>query len=605
MIVVSEFKKAVGWLHRGAIVVSDGFPRRWFLGWLMFSWLVVFPQSAMAGVAGVDNLLDKSMEAGTIRVIVTLRSAASLPDRSAIFGDEYDRLLGLQVSAAQKNLLNDLSAGTIVDSPTLFPFTPQMAMRVTTEGLQELASHEDVLAIEEDLPVPPTLDQSVPHIFPSHETSPYTGLGWSVAILDTGVNKNHTFLSGKVVSEACYSTTDPVNSSSSVCPGGASSSTAEDSGLPCPAGTNGCSHGTHVAGIAAGNGDTFDGVARDADLIAVQIFSQFIDPVCSSVGLSSPCALSWISDQISALQQVYALRNSYDIAAVNMSLGGGYYTSFCDSDSRKLSIDNLKAVGIATVIASGNNGYSNAVNAPSCISSAIAVGATNDLIDERAWFSNNGPQLDLYAPGVDIRSSVPSGGYESWNGTSMATPHVAGAWALVRHKFPTESVDEIEQKFKQTGVPITVNNITRKRVHVNDALAIGVGYQYYPQIPCRIVDTRLGSGALLANTSRDFYVWGDATAMNLQGGQDCGLPAGGVGGVVVNLTSTQSGGTGHLKVYPWGSPRPATSILNYPAGTTIGNATVSSSCYPMCPFDITVYSLRDSHVIIDVLGFFK
>ena len=81
-----------------------------------------------------------------------------------------------------------------------------------------------------------------------------------------------------MVSEACYSTNDPFFSATSVCPGGVEASTAPDSGLNCdaldPSIADGCNHGTHVAGIAAGNGVGFNGMALDANVIAIQVFSK-------------------------------------------------------------------------------------------------------------------------------------------------------------------------------------------------------------------------------------------------------------------------------------------------------------------------------------------
>ncbi|UCG06665.1 MAG: S8 family serine peptidase, partial [Desulfobacterales bacterium] len=188
----------------------------------------------------------------------------------------------------------------------------------------------------------------------------------------------------------------------------------------------GCDHGTHVAGVAAGlnavsRDPTFDGVAKGADIIAIQVFSKFTGSNCSP--LPSPCALSWISDQIQGLERVYALRNTYKIAAVNMSLGGGRYTSPCDSQPHKAIIDNLRSSGIATVIASGNNGYTDALSSPACISTAVSVGAT-EKDDDVASFSNSATFLDLLAPGVSIRSSVPNTktSYARFSGTSMAAP---------------------------------------------------------------------------------------------------------------------------------------------------------------------------------------
>ena len=93
----------------------------------------------------------------------------------------------------------------------------------------------------------------------------------------------------------------------------------------------------------------------------------------------------------------------------------------------KASIDNLKAAGMATVAATGNKKYRGFIEHPACISSAVSVGATDDS-DKVAAFSNSASFLTFFAPGVDITSSVPGDQYISYEGTSMATPHVAGAW---------------------------------------------------------------------------------------------------------------------------------------------------------------------------------
>ena len=177
---------------------------------------------------------------------------------------------------------------------------------------------------------------------------------------------------------------DPTNGTNvSVCPGGVEASTAIGSGIDCvaaaAAGLSGaqgnCQHGTHVAGIAAGNPSSGSniGVAKDADIIAIQVFTLF---------KKYDAALSWSTDQIKGLERVLALSSTYDIAAVNMSLGGGRYYDqpFCDSDNPaiKAAIDNLRAAGIATVISSGNEGYKDSMGAPGCISSAVSVGATWD-----------------------------------------------------------------------------------------------------------------------------------------------------------------------------------------------------------------------------------
>jgi subtilisin family serine protease len=110
------------------------------------------------------------------------------------------------------------------------------------------------------------------------------------------------------------------------------------------------------------------------------------------------------------------------------------------------------------------------MSAPACISSAISVGATDDF-DNIPSFSNIASFLDLLAPGVNITSSVPGGGTTPYNGTSMATPHVTGAWAVVKSYKPDATIDELLAVFKSTGTLVddnrlsgTVQNIPRINV---------------------------------------------------------------------------------------------------------------------------------------------
>jgi subtilisin family serine protease len=366
------------------------------------------------------------------------------------------------IALSQDEVLYQLSSH-YVTGVKRFKYIPYMAMEVDEAALVELQQIPTVTSIQEDVPVPPTLLQSVPLINANDVwAAGYDGSGVAVAVLDTGVDKTHGFLdAGKVVSEACYSTNSTHYGSTSLCPGGVPESTAVGSGVNCDTTDipgSGCKHGTHVAGIAAGTGGTegLEGVAPGANVIAIKVFSRFTGTNCSPG--TSPCVLSYPSDQIKGLERVYELRSTYNIAAANMSLGGGEYPnqSVCDSDNAatKAAIDNLRSVTIATVISSGNDGYTNALGAPGCISTAVSVGATDDA-DVVASFSNSASFLDLLAPGVSITSSTPGNNYETWPGTSMAAPHVAGAWALLTHAQPSATTDDILSALVRTGVPVT------------------------------------------------------------------------------------------------------------------------------------------------------
>jgi len=293
----------------------------------------------------------------------------------------------------------------------------------------------------------------------------YTGSGWYVAVLDTGIRRTHQFFQGKTIKEACYSANND-------CPNGNTSMFGTGAAAHYESTYEGYDHGTHVAGIAAGKYGSLAGVAKDSNIIAVQVFSRFGSTDCGG----SPCVMSYDSDQVKGLEYIYTLRSTYSIAAVNMSLGGGYYYSYCNGEPQRTAIANLKSVRIATAIATGNDGYCGYISSPACIEPAVAVGASNDS-DIEANFNNWHKTLqEFFAPGVSINSSTgdSNSSYGSWSGTSMATPHVTGAWALMRNAYPTASVDEIFSAFDSTGEPITTlcpGGGTCPRIQVDDAIA--------------------------------------------------------------------------------------------------------------------------------------
>jgi subtilisin family serine protease len=212
-------------------------------------------------------------------------------------------------------------------------------------------------------------------------------------------------------------------------------------------------------------------------LIAIQIGTEVSSSVqCGSVG--TPCVLLYESDAIAGLDYVAdTLALGWDIAAVNMSFGSASTWSSeasCDSanSAYKVAIDTLHALGIASVVASGNGSVTTGIAAPACISSAIAVGASADSGDVVWIKSNSGPPLDLMAPGINITASTPGGYYGTHTGTSMAAPYVAGAIAVLRQADPGISVAEAKLALKDTGVPLTDsrNGLVRPRLQLDDAV---------------------------------------------------------------------------------------------------------------------------------------
>ena len=453
--------------------------------------MAVKPTAKAQRTRAFAELTAKAQAEGRVRVIVGLRAeGGSGASAASSFKDAAARAAMVsRVDRAQQALLVRMN-GYSISSVKRFKYIPYVAMEVDAAALGALAADPEVVSVEEDKLLKPMLEESTPLVgAPQAWSQGFSGSGQTIAILDTGVDKDHRFLRGKVVSEACYS---GGGSGESLCPGSVTESTSPGSGLPCsdPELPN-CFHGTHVAGIAAGKGPDFSGVARDATLISIQVFSKFESDDCSDEDeeeeSEGPCLKASVSDGISGLERVLELSDRFDIAAVNMSIGSEEaFPGVCDSSNsaRKAAVDNLRAVGIATIASSGNEESSTGIGSPACISSVVSVGSTDDgsssydgssetTTDEVSDFSNSSPELDLLAPGRWIRSSVPGYGFGRAGGTSGAAPHVAGAWAVLKSKAPNASVEQVLSSLKSTGVSITDprNNITRPRIQVDAALS--------------------------------------------------------------------------------------------------------------------------------------
>ena len=199
-------------------------------------------------------------------------------------------------------------------------------------------------------------------------------------------------------------------------------------------------HGTHVAGIAAANGSV-KGVAPEAKLIAIKVMDS---------GGSG-----WTSDVIAGIEWCTNRSVDFNISVISMSLGGGLYSSYCDSDDplTATAVNNATLKNISVIIATGNGlnndgvGRNSQIAAPACVSNAVRVGATTKA-GAIASYSNRNSITKLFAPGSSITSTKNSGGYESRDGTSMATPHVSGAYAIInqflRAKGQSKTPQEIE-----------------------------------------------------------------------------------------------------------------------------------------------------------------
>jgi subtilisin family serine protease len=185
-------------------------------------------------------------------------------------------------------------------------------------------------------------------------------------------------------------------------------------------------HGTHVAGIIAGNSNNIKGVAPKALLVAYKVLESH------GIGLES--------DIIAAIEMAADPNDDGNcndrLDIVNMSLGSNIGNPF---DAMTGAVNNAVKLGVTFCIAAGNDRYYDKIGSPGTAELAITVGAT-DKADTLAEFSSKGPTKKTYiikpeilAPGVNIKSSLPDSKYENNSGTSMATPHVSGVCALIKH----------------------------------------------------------------------------------------------------------------------------------------------------------------------------
>lgn len=240
--------------------------------------------------------------------------------------------------------------------------------------------------------------------------------GQIIAVLDTGVDLDHPDLQAKLVPGYDFVNDDDDPDDDQMC--------------------NGISHGTHVAGIAAAATDNQTGVAGLA--WATRVMPVKVLNNCGGGTYGG------VADGV-----IYAVDHGADI--INLSLGGVCPESA--PQTLKAAIDYAYSQGVLVVAAAGNT--AGPVLCPAAYASAIAVAATTES-DSRAYFSNVGPEVEVAAPGVSIYSTLKDGSYGYKNGTSMATPIVAGLAALIWGEDP--ALTNVQVRAIITGTAIDLGD---------------------------------------------------------------------------------------------------------------------------------------------------
>lgn len=350
---------------------------------------------------------------------------------------------------APKARLRELALLDGDDRVVEYDALPMVALReATADDLARLTASADVVRIEEAQTFTTQLGTSLGLIGqPTAASGGARGSGIGIAIIDTGVNYAHAAFG------SCASAGAPG------CAVRAAQDFGSDDGVADADG-----HGTNVAAISLG-------VAPDAHILGLDVFN----------GASASSV-----DVIAAVNWAVSNKNAHNIQVMNLSLGGGASTAACPSDGIAVALQTARDAGIVAAVASGNNGYTNRVSAPACAPAAVSVGAVYSRsfggmswsgcsdattgADRVTCFSNSASFLSVLAPGALITA-----GGHTMGGTSQASPHVAGALAVLRAAFPAESITQSVARLTSTGVSITDprNGVTTPRI----ALAAAVSAQ--------------------------------------------------------------------------------------------------------------------------------
>lgn len=393
-------------------------------------------------------------------VVLALLGAAPAAASDTAPSDVATYIVSLSPSAIDSGVgANDVAAQYGVDVARDFPALHEFSLELTSDQAAQLASDPDVAAIIPDSTISLTDDPSVdasgsantaePTVIDSragidriHGDTPRLpdGINASdinVAVLDTGVSTKQPALN--VVGG--YNCSDGDTGSYSD--------------------TNG--HGSHVAGIIAASdlGTGPRGVVPGARIWSVKVFNT--DGTASFSEFL--CGMNWIVEHADDIQVINfsAIFNGVDYGSCGMNSSGQVidpvHQAICQV------VDGL---GIPFVDAAGNGGSMASDITPAAFPETISVGAIVDTDgmagglgertkwgadDTRAKFSNYGPTVTIFAPGVDILSTTPYGGYILMSGTSMATPFVTGAVALYRAEYPDATPAQIKNALIASGDP--------------------------------------------------------------------------------------------------------------------------------------------------------
>lgn len=416
---------------------------------ILFFFLIFFATASITSSFSQIND-DKSEE--NIRVIVELKQPTI--SKNFLFNEKNLYQISIETEEIKNNLIEEIGEEKIKND-----FGNSFSAIISQEELQDLKENSDIKKIKIVNQRKIFLQDSVNIINASlswrinFSGQNLTGLGETICLIDTGVDYTHSDLGG------CYGE----NNFSSNCKiVGGIDYCAED--IDCASTDNdpmdSHGHGTHIAGIISANGIA-KGIAPNSKIIAIK------------AGTSS--GVFYDDDLMAGIDWCINNASKFNISIISLSLGSGLYSSYCEDDPLTTYINNATSKNISVIIATGNNGNHTHISAPSCVKNAISVGGSSK--DGSISFNRNFV-TDLIAPAVGINSTKNRGGYFINSGTSMSTPHVAGAFAILKQFFRLQNSreptpEEILEILKSSGKIIYDNSsgLNFSQIEIYSAIA--------------------------------------------------------------------------------------------------------------------------------------
>ena len=396
------------------------------------------------------------------KVVVALRPQES-PTRlgSAFSSAVAERSLRANIQSVQNRVLGAvrLDAPRGLSVLNRYQSVYGFSAIVDASGVSALVKLDDVLYVE---PMP-VYEKQDAQAFPLTNTdlahaAGARGAGVTIAIIDDGIDHDHPAFGGQSAFP-----------NSKILGGRDFADNDSDPTVDCTA----QSHGTSVAGVAAGNGGGITGTAPDANLVFLKIQSASI---CGQNGLDGDIA--------GAIDWAVTNRNTFGIKVISMSLGtSSTFTNPCSSIAEASALNAAQSAGMVTLVASGNSAAANGISSPACHPAAVSVGAVYDanigganfgicndsttFADKVTCYSNSDTFLDLLAPAHCALTATTGGGTTTcFGGTSSATPYAAGIAATLFGEDSSLTRSEALSALTATGVSITDtrNGISKPRV---------------------------------------------------------------------------------------------------------------------------------------------